>query len=686
MSTNRIQKDGLLKLLQIKDSDIRLISLKQGFEAVDKGIHSGGAFSAVIPLVSLYYGGTMNYRVEEPTAADQDMFVLSKGHAVAAMASIYADLGYFSKDVLVNSRSRESILNGHPGPVLPGVHIPTGPLGQGCCTAQGFALAGAQDDAYDVYSLLGDGELQEGVAWEAIMHAGHAKLDNLCFMVDRNRGQLDRSDMMILPMDRLEQQFAAFGWKVISVDGQQYEPVVDALREFKEAPRDGRPTVIICNTRKGFGAFSSFLNNHKITLKADIMEHETAQQQLLRDKREADFFKLLERCGDDQDICDSLLAAAGRMNLTIDAKKRKAEPIAAGVKTRSASPRDKRIAYDADQLPKLDPGKSYVASDLIKESMKVIARDPRIVSVDADLASTSGLQDGVGYVDQNRAVNVGVAEANMMAIGEAFACLGYQAWISTFCPFFDLKVLRRIAVGQQERIEVIGEQGSWLAEGHGLDLVMLATAANIDTKTNGATHMGNDDIKIMREVGQVRVIDVSCPNQLMGILRWLSEGGRGLVYLRIMRADSPVIYPEVVEFEYGKGYYAREADDPQVVFVSSGRGVFEALDAAELLEKDHRIGASVIDMPSPDKELLEKLYDSGKTVIFAEQNNGYLWSEFKEHTWNRERKGTVCVGVNTSYDDGSCQYIHSAMYEELLDQFGLDPKQLAALAAERSKS
>lgn len=135
-------REGLIKLLEIKDSDIRELTLQQTRDAVDKSIHIGGAFSATIPLVALYYGGLMQYNVVNPTQRGQDMFVLSKGHAVAAIASIYADLGVFDRSVLKNSRGAESILNGHPGPILPGFHISTGPLGQGMSVAQGFALVG----------------------------------------------------------------------------------------------------------------------------------------------------------------------------------------------------------------------------------------------------------------------------------------------------------------------------------------------------------------------------------------------------------------------------------------------------------------------------------------------------------------------------------------------------------------
>ncbi|MBV8906549.1 MAG: hypothetical protein JOZ22_23155, partial [Acidobacteriia bacterium] len=135
-------RQGILKLLAIKDSDIRILTVEQCRDAVDKGLHAGGAFSATIPLVALFYGGFIDIDVTDPTRRRQDMFTLSKGHAVAALASLYAELGYFDPRHLKNSRSYASILNGHPGPLLPGVQIATGPMGQGFGVAQGFAIAG----------------------------------------------------------------------------------------------------------------------------------------------------------------------------------------------------------------------------------------------------------------------------------------------------------------------------------------------------------------------------------------------------------------------------------------------------------------------------------------------------------------------------------------------------------------
>jgi transketolase len=682
-------RTGLIKLLEIKDADIRILTLKQCQDAVDKGIHIGGAYSATIPLVALFYGGVMELDIADPTRRGQDMFVLSKGHSVAPMASIYADLGYFDRSVLKNSRSMESILNGHPGPILPGVHISTGPLGQGLAVSEGFGLVGRKSPHFDVFCLTGDGELQEGPIWEALMYSSYKKLDNLCVLIDKNSGQLDDTRQLIFPLLYLQDRLAAFGWRVYNVDGTQYGPVLDALQAFKYSARDGRPTVIICRTRKGFGGYSDFMVRHKVEI-PDVL---TEQEMGLQEQRRADlvsefldFLNGLNSRGDDGTVREALLSLAKGMNLDVDGKARQVTARIVPVKTRRAAPRDKKIVHDGSQLPRLDKSKQYSASGVITMAMHVFARDRRVVSIDADLASTSGLEAGVGYVDMSRAINVGVAEANMMGLGEAFAAMGYNTWVSTFCPFFDWKVLRRIAIGYQERLEAIEMAEGWLSEGHGLDLTFVATAPNFETKTNGATHMGNDDIQVFDGIAHLKIIDICCPNQLLGVMKWIMEGNKGLVYARIMRAPSAVLYDDDFVFEFGKGYVVKENSGDRAAIISSGRGVHEALAAAGLLEQSG-VRVAVVDMPSIDAELLLDLYDSGKLLVIAEQNNGYIWSEFRKVLF--KSRGTIetarLVPINTLDKEGQPQFIHSATYEQLLGQFGLAPDQLAETVRERVK-
>jgi transketolase len=678
-------RKAILKLLEIKDSDIRILNFEQSRDAVDKGLHSGGAASAVIPLVTLFYGGFIAIDVADPTRRGQDIFTLSKGHAVATLASIYAELGYFDKSILRNSRSYESILNGHPGPILPGIHMATGPMGQGFGVAQGFAIAGRTSPHFDSYAMTGDGELQEGPIWEAVMYAGSKQIDNLCLLVDQNNGQLDIASRMIFPMPRLESVFESFGWQAHSVDATHYEGIYAALEQFKYGPRNGKPTAIVCHSTKGHGAFSDFLNKHKVAVTDKLIEQELALQNDLRRSRVEEltnFYLGLERHPRGRQIQQTVLEAARQMHLNIGRDSLgDLTSVVGPVLTRRASPRNKRIHYDASLLPRIDKTKEYSASDIVTGAMKVFARDPAVASIDSDLGSTSGLEAGVAATDQKRALNVGVAEANMMAIGEAFAALGMNTWISTFCPFYDWKVLRRVAVGYQERLEAIQSKTGWLSEGHGLDLTMLATGPNFETRTNGATHMGNDDITVFDGIAHLKIIDVSCPQQLLGIMKWIMEGNRGLVYLRVMRAPSGVLYGPDFEFEFGKGYTLRENPEEKAVIITSSRGVHEALSAAK------EIAAGVVDMPSIDEDLLLHLYNSRKLLCFAEQNNGYIWQNFLKILY---RRGVSCewervMTVNTLDANGRPQFIHSGTYEELVSAFGLSPARLARAIASRIK-
>jgi transketolase C-terminal domain/subunit len=162
-------------------------------------------------------------------------------------------------------------------------------------------------------------------------------------------------------------------------------------------------------------------------------------------------------------------------------------------------------------------------------------------------------------------------------------------------------------------------------------------------------------------------------------MKWIMEGNRGLVYLRVMRAPSGVLYGPEFEFEFGKGYVLRESPEDKAVIISSSRGVHEAVAAAK------QIATGVVDMPSIDEELLLRLYDSRKLLYFAEQNNGYIWQNFLKILY---RRGISCewnrvIAVNTLDANGRPQFIHSGTYEELTEAFGLSPSQLARAIGSR---
>jgi transketolase len=239
--------------------DVRVDILKM-LHAAGSG-HTGGSLSAVELLVSLYYG-KLRHRPADPAWIDRDRFVLSKGHGVPALYAVMAHAGYFPRSELMGLRQIGSRLQGHPSRIdLPGIEMSTGSLGQGLSAAHGMAL-GLRLDGRDsrVYALLGDGEIQEGMVWEAAMSAAHRRSDNLCAIIDRNRIQLDGFVDRIKGLDPLPEKWRAFGWHVLEIDGHRFEEILPALDEAERVK--GRPTVLVAKTVKGHGV-SIFADNPK---------------------------------------------------------------------------------------------------------------------------------------------------------------------------------------------------------------------------------------------------------------------------------------------------------------------------------------------------------------------------------------------------------------------------------------
>ena len=224
-----------------------------------KAGHPGGSLSAADLFTYLYFE-EMNVDPKDPKKADRDRFVLSKGHTAPGLYSVLAERGYFPKEDLKTLRHLGSYLQGHPDMKhIPGVDMSSGSLGQGISAAVGMALsAKLSDEAYRVYTLLGDGEIQEGQVWEALMFASHRKLDNLCVIVDNNGLQLDGTIDEIIGPNPLDEKFESFGCHVIKADGHDFDSLEKAFNEAKTVK--GQPTVIIAKTVKGKGV--SFMENN----------------------------------------------------------------------------------------------------------------------------------------------------------------------------------------------------------------------------------------------------------------------------------------------------------------------------------------------------------------------------------------------------------------------------------------
>jgi len=222
--------------------------------------HPGGSLSEVELLTALYFR-VMRHDAKNPTWADRDRFILSKGHGCPALYATYAEAGYIDPGLLNTLRKLGSPLQGHPDKrMLPVLEASTGSLGQGLSIGIGTAIAAKLDRRdYHTFVMVGDGEIEEGQIWEAAMFAGFHKLTNLTCIVDNNRQQLDGFVKDILDPAPVTEKFRAFGWRTAEIDGHDFEQVIPALEEARAA-KDGKPTAVVAHTIKGKGV--SFMENN----------------------------------------------------------------------------------------------------------------------------------------------------------------------------------------------------------------------------------------------------------------------------------------------------------------------------------------------------------------------------------------------------------------------------------------
>ena len=246
----------LKKQLEIAACKIRMGVIEGTYNA--RSGHPGGSLS-ISDLVAYLYFAKMNIYPDKPDEPSRDRFVLSKGHTAPALYAALAEKGFFSKDEIKSLRHIGAMLQGHPCINTPGIDMSSGSLGQGISVACGMALSGKiTSDTYKVYTVLGDGEIQEGQVWEAAMFAAHYKLDNLVAVVDNNGLQIDGKVENVMSVYPIADKFESFGWHTIKdVDAHDFESIEKAFDEAESIT--GQPVVIIMNSVKGKGV--SFMEN-----------------------------------------------------------------------------------------------------------------------------------------------------------------------------------------------------------------------------------------------------------------------------------------------------------------------------------------------------------------------------------------------------------------------------------------
>ena len=247
----------------VKEKQLKIFAAKSRIHIIDgifnaKAGHPGGSLS-IADVLAYLYNGEMNVDPKNPKYEDRDRLVLSKGHAAPALYATLALKGFFDEGEIIKLRKIGELLQGHPDMKhIPGVDMSTGSLGQGISAAVGMALAAKLDKKdYRVYTILGDGEIEEGQVWEAAMFAGFKNLDNLVAFVDYNKMQIDGTLDEVVSAHPVDEKFKAFGWNVITIDAHDFTQIEAAYKAARECK--GKPTCIIADSIKGKGV--SFMEN-----------------------------------------------------------------------------------------------------------------------------------------------------------------------------------------------------------------------------------------------------------------------------------------------------------------------------------------------------------------------------------------------------------------------------------------
>ena len=269
-----------------QENELKLFAAKvrrwavEGVYSANSG-HPGGSLSCT-DIITYLYDAEMRIDPKNPKDPDRDRFVLSKGHCAPALYAALGLKGYFDINEMKKLRKIDSFLQGHPCiGHTPGIDMSTGSLGQGVSSAVGMALAAKVDGKdYNVFTVLGDGEMQEGQVWEALMSAAHYKLDNLCAFLDKNGLQIDGKVDDVMSLGDIEGKAKAFGWNVMTIDGHNFNEIERAVDSFKAHKGEGKPVFVICKTHKGMGV-SFMMDNAGFHGKApNADEYKIAVQEL----------------------------------------------------------------------------------------------------------------------------------------------------------------------------------------------------------------------------------------------------------------------------------------------------------------------------------------------------------------------------------------------------------------------
>jgi transketolase len=582
--------------------------------AAAKSGHPTSGMSAA-DLMAVLVGNHLRYDFDDPKQATNDRLIFSKGHASTLLYAIFRSVGAITDEQLMTYRRFGSMLEGHPTPLLPWVDVATGSLGQGLPYGVGMALAGKYLDRlpYRVWVLHGDSETAEGSVWEAFEHASHYELDNLTMILDVNRLGQRGETMVGWNTGVYVERARAFGWNAIEIDGHDVEEIDRAYKNAEEVA--GRPTVIVARTVKGKGV-----------------------------KAVEDKGGWHGKALDDPDAAIEELG--GIRNIRVDvAKPEEADP--------------HRFPDGELELPRYEVGDEVATRKAYGEALAALgtARGD-VVALDGEV-SNSTFAEIFAKAHPERYFEMYIAEQQMLAAAVGLQARGWNAFASTFAAFLSraYDFTRMAAISR-------------------VDLRLSGSHAGVSIGEDGPSQMALEDIASLRAIHSSVVLHPCDANQTAKLVAAMADT-RGIVFLRTLRPNTPVIYRPDEEFEVGGSRVLRSSDDDDVTIIGAGITVHEALKAAEALGEDG-ISARVIDAYSIkpiDADTLAAAAEATGRIVTVEDHfpdGGLGDAVLTALAQSDEQARVVKLAVNDMPRSGKPA--------ELLNAYGIDAEHIAAAA------
>lgn len=623
--------------------------------------HPGGSLS-MMDLAAALFLNVARLDPKRPEWDARDRIVLSAGHKAPALYAALWKAGFCAEEDVVTLRKIGSKFQGHPhkGDV-PGIEISTGSLGQGLGAAVGMALAARISGAsYDVYAIMGDGEHQEGSIWEAVMAAGHYKLDNLVGIVDVNRLQIDGWVKDVMDVEPLAAKYRAFNWNVVEIDGHDMAQILEAFYIARRT--EGRPTVILARTVKGKGV--SFMENqaawHGVATK-----DEAQLRQALAD---------------------------------INCPEMTEDRLQALFKAAEAFQARQKVAVSA-MLPKF--GRSYWWND--SETMRVdmeptrfgfgralerVGSDPRVVTLHADISGSIKITDfEAGHPERNsRVVSVGIAEQNMMSVAAGLARSGKIPVTGTYGVFASGRPwdqIRTTICYDRLNVKIGGAHGG------------------VSVGPDGATHQALEEIAVMAILPNMTVMVPCDAVETDRLTEYAIKDIDGPVYIRFAREATPVVTDADTPLVFGKANVIRfrgerprfkdafefvlaseyRSENEGLAIIACGPMVPEAMRAAWLLEREDGLAVRVLDVhtvkPIDEEAIIRAAAETG-AVLTCEEHQVGGFGGIVARVINTRRDFRLplvfdMVGVQDRFGESGGPW-------ELMIKFGLTAEHIAARA------